>query len=77
MEVQGLEHAGNGVLPHRRRHARRRDQSADGTGDEKQPIPGQGWFAACTDPDGNNFSLFQNDPSVTMETMAAHQGARA
>ncbi len=48
-----------------------------GTGEEKQPIPGQGWFAACTDPDGNSFSLFQNDPSVTMEQMAAHQGARA
>lgn len=52
-------------------------KDSGGTGDEKQPIPGQGWFAACTDPDGNNFSLFQNDPSVTMETMAAHQGARA
>jgi uncharacterized protein len=48
-----------------------------GTADEKQPIPGQGWFAACTDPDGNSFSLFQNDPSVTMETEHAHQEARA
>ena len=48
-----------------------------GTGDDKQPIPGQGWFAACTDPDGNSFSLFQNDPSVTMETEHAHEGARA
>jgi predicted enzyme related to lactoylglutathione lyase len=48
-----------------------------GTGEEKQPIPGQGWFAACTDPDGNSFSLFQNDPSVTMEMMQAHQEARA
>jgi uncharacterized protein len=48
-----------------------------GTGEDKQPIPGQGWFAACTDPDGNSFSLFQNDPSVTMETMEAHQAARA
>ncbi|MGH2492009.1 MAG: VOC family protein [Candidatus Limnocylindria bacterium] len=48
-----------------------------GTADEKQPIPGQGWFAACTDTEGNSFSLFQSDPSVTMETMAAHQGARA
>ena len=48
-----------------------------GTADEKMPIPGQGWFAACTDPDGNSFSLFQNDPSVTMETEAAHQAAHA
>jgi hypothetical protein len=52
-------------------------KDSGGTGDEKQPIPGQGWFAACTDPDGNNFSLFQNDPSVTMETEHAHQEARA
>ncbi len=52
-------------------------RDAGGTGEEKQPIPGQGWFAPCTDPDGNSFPLFQNDPSVTMETMAAHQGARA
>jgi predicted enzyme related to lactoylglutathione lyase len=48
-----------------------------GTADEKQPIPGQGWFAGCTDTEGNAFSLYQNDPSVTMETMAAHQEAHA
>jgi predicted enzyme related to lactoylglutathione lyase len=48
-----------------------------GTADDKLPIPGQGWFASCTDPDGNAFSLFQNDPSVTMETMQAHQAAHA
>ncbi len=52
-----------------------RDQG--GTADEKMPIPAQGWFAACTDPDGNAFSLFQSDPSVTMEQMAAHQAAHA
>ena len=48
-----------------------------GTADEKQPIPGQGWFAGCADPDGNSFSLFQSDPSVTMETEHEHQEARA
>jgi predicted enzyme related to lactoylglutathione lyase len=52
-----------------------RDQG--GTADEKMPIPGQGWFAGCTDPDGNSFSLFQSDPSVTMETEHVHQEARA
>lgn len=52
-------------------------RDAGGTADAKQPIPGQGWFAACTDPDGNSFSLFQMDASVTMETEAAHQEARA
>jgi len=48
-----------------------------GTADAKQPIPGQGWFAGCADPDGNSFSLFQSDPSVTMETEHEHQEARA
>ena len=46
-----------------------------GKSDDKQAIPGQGWFAACVDTEGNNFSLFQNDPSVTTET--EHQTARA
>lgn len=46
-----------------------------GTSDDKQAIPGQGWFAACVDTEGNKFSLFQNDPSVTMET--EQQTARA
>jgi predicted enzyme related to lactoylglutathione lyase len=52
-----------------------RDQG--GTAGDKIPIPGQGWFAECKDPDGNTFSLYQNDPSVTMETEHAHQEARA
>jgi hypothetical protein len=39
------------------------------------PIPTQGWFAACVDSEGNKFSLFQTDPSVTMET--EQQAARA
>lgn len=52
-----------------------RDQG--GTADEKAPIPGQGWFAACTDLDGNSFSLYQNDPSVTMEAMQAYQETHA
>ncbi len=39
-----------------------------GKADDKMAIPGQGWFAACVDTEGNKFSLFQNDPSVTMET---------
>src|SRR2546428_560850 len=46
-----------------------------GKSDDRQAIPGQGWFAACVDTEGNRFSLFQNDPSVTMET--EQQTARA
>jgi len=26
----------------------------------KQEVPGQGWFAVCTDPEGNEFALWQS-----------------
>jgi len=52
-------------------------KDSGGTTEQKAPIPGQGWFAACTDPDGNSFSLFQSDPSITMEQMASYQEAHA
>ena len=35
-----------------------------GEAEDKQPIPGVGWFAGCKDPEGNAFSLFQSDESV-------------
>jgi uncharacterized protein len=41
--------------------AKVRDQG--GTAQDKQPIPSVGWFARCKDPEGNEFSLFQRDPS--------------
>jgi predicted enzyme related to lactoylglutathione lyase len=37
-----------------------------GEAEGKQPIPGVGWFARCKDTEGNAFSLFQGDESVTM-----------
>lgn len=52
-------------------------RDSGGTADNKAPIPGQGWFAACTDSEGNSFSLYQDDPSVTMEQMAEYQSARS
>jgi predicted enzyme related to lactoylglutathione lyase len=36
-----------------------------GKAGEKMPIPHVGWFASCTDTEGNDFSLFQSDESVT------------
>lgn len=30
----------------------------------KSPIPGVGWLAYATDPDGNIFGLMQNDPGA-------------
>ena len=35
-----------------------------GEAEDKQPIPGVGWFARCQDTEGNAFSLFQGDESV-------------
>jgi predicted enzyme related to lactoylglutathione lyase len=35
-----------------------------GTAGEKQPVPTHGWFAHCTDTEGNSFSLWQVDPSA-------------
>ena len=39
-------------------------REAGGQAEDKQPIPGVGWFAGCKDPEGNAFSLFQSDESV-------------
>jgi predicted enzyme related to lactoylglutathione lyase len=35
-----------------------------GTAAEKMPIPEIGWFARCTDTEGNEFSVFQRDEAV-------------
>ena len=35
-----------------------------GTAGEKTSVPGFGWFAACTDTEGNAFSLWQGDGSA-------------
>ena len=35
-----------------------------GEAEDKQPIPGIGWFARCRDTEDNEFSLFQPDESV-------------
>jgi predicted enzyme related to lactoylglutathione lyase len=36
-----------------------------GNTEDKQPIPHVGWFARCKDSEGNSFSLFQSDESVS------------
>jgi predicted enzyme related to lactoylglutathione lyase len=41
-----------------------RARELGGSAEDKQPIPGVGWFARCTDTEGNDFSLFQSDESV-------------
>jgi len=35
-----------------------------GNADDKSPVPGHGWFAACSDPQGVAFHLWQGDASA-------------
>jgi predicted enzyme related to lactoylglutathione lyase len=35
-----------------------------GQASEPMPVPNMGWFATCTDPHGNEFGLWQADPSA-------------
>jgi uncharacterized protein len=35
-----------------------------GSADDKQAVPMQGWFTACKDTEGNEFSLWQTDSSA-------------
>jgi uncharacterized protein len=39
-----------------------------GEADQSMPVPGMGWFATCKDPHGNEFGLWQNDPSAPAPT---------
>jgi len=46
-------------------------RGAGGEADDKQPIPGVGWFTHCKDTEGNRFGLFQSDESAQMPEEAA------
>jgi predicted enzyme related to lactoylglutathione lyase len=35
-----------------------------GSADDKTPVPGHGWFAACKDSEGNEFHLWQADAAA-------------
>jgi uncharacterized protein len=35
-----------------------------GEAEDKSPVPGFGWFAACKDTEGNAFHLWQSDSSA-------------
>jgi len=35
-----------------------------GKSGEALPVPGMGWFATCTDNEGNEFGLWQTDPNA-------------
>lgn len=35
-----------------------------GEANDPGPVPNMGWFAVCKDPQGNEFGLWQTDPSA-------------
>jgi predicted enzyme related to lactoylglutathione lyase len=39
-----------------------------GQANEVMSVPSMGWFVTCTDPHGNEFGLWQNDPSAPAPT---------
>jgi predicted enzyme related to lactoylglutathione lyase len=39
-----------------------------GEAGEAMSVPSMGWFATCTDPHGNEFGLWQTDPSAPAPT---------
>ncbi len=41
-----------------------RVQELGGSSGEPMSVPSMGWFATCTDPQGNEFGLWQTDPSA-------------
>lgn len=47
-----------------------------GSAEDKQPIPGIGWYARCEDTEGNPFSIFQADESVPIPAeVQSHEGS--
>jgi hypothetical protein len=40
-----------------------------GEADEPMPVPAMGWFTGCRDPHGNEFGLWQADPSAPTPEM--------
>lgn len=41
-----------------------RVQELGGKANDPMPVPTMGWFATCSDPHGNEFGLWQTDPSA-------------
>jgi len=37
-----------------------------GSAGDAMPVPGMGWFSVCKDVEGNEFGLWQNDPTAAM-----------
>ena len=52
-----------------------------GESSDPMPVPSMGWFATCTDPHGNEFGIWQTDPSAQIpeawKSLAPTRGAAA
>ena len=48
----------------RNQRRRRTRPGARRRGGDPMPVPSMGWFVICTDPHGNEFGLWQTDPSA-------------
>jgi uncharacterized protein len=44
--------------------ARQQVQQLGGKAEDKEPVPGMGWFARAEDTEGNSFSLWQSDENA-------------
>jgi predicted enzyme related to lactoylglutathione lyase len=44
--------------------ARQQVQELGGSTEEKEPVPGMGWYARAQDTEGNAFSLWQSDENA-------------
>ena len=43
---------------------------------EKTPVPGMGWFAQLTDPEGNVFAIWETDSHAAPAAMGCAHGNR-
>lgn len=46
------------------RRGAERVRELGGEAEEPGPVPGMGWYARCSDTEGNRFGLWQHDPSA-------------
>jgi predicted enzyme related to lactoylglutathione lyase len=44
--------------------ARKKVQELGGSAEDKEPVPGMGWYARARDTEGNDFSLWQSDENA-------------
>jgi predicted enzyme related to lactoylglutathione lyase len=44
--------------------ARQKVQELGGSAEDKEPVPGMGWYARARDTEGNDFSLWQSDENA-------------